>query len=566
MGANVRLADQRRTQVPVSVAPTCDGMVHRGDDAACTGTIAEYRCALPSLSEVSGQSGVTSSLPAPISVLAAKTRVLVVDDERDVADELAVYLERHGFACSIAVSAEEAVAVLRRDPDIFIVVTDICMGPLDGLTMLKNLQRQAGNDREFECIVLTGSPSVDWAAEALRLGAVDFLPKPIRPKQLLASVLSAEERVRCRLYQERNLRTLTKEKARLRSAFAHYVGSSVVERIEENPGEIGRRGTWQIATFLFTDIADYTKFAEITAPKQLIAILNAYLDGLSGLVLEYGGQVDKFVGDAMVAMFDQDIEGSTTAQRAVECAMAIDEFADGFRKQLKDSGTTFGATRIGVHTGQAFVGNIGGRTRFEFTGIGDAVNIAARLEAANKELGTRICVSDVTASNCMEIEFRSLGDVALKGKSDMHAVLTPIKLLRVSPDVGGGADSALASDRGYSRTPTMISAKARSLGEGVRTSSNQIFKNNSKNLSRNEIFLFLFKFMENLTLLMYFLSYFSEYLKYNLGIAVLIFRNHSNSLQTSAQFVASRAISLADSLGLRRKMRRARRRTVRNPS
>jgi len=445
MGANIRSVDQRRTQVQAPVAPTCDEVVHRGDDSACTDTIAEYRCALPSLNDASGQVNVTSPLPAPISLLAAKTRVLVVDDEPDIADELAVYLERHGFACSIAVSAEEAVAVLRRDSDITVVVTDVCMGPLDGLTMLKNLRRQVGDGREFECIVLTGSPSVDWAAEALRLGEVDFLPKPIRPKQLLASVLSAEERIRYRLHQERNLRNLTKEKARLRSAFAHYVGSSIVERIEENPGEIGRRGTWQIATFLFTDIADYTKFAEITDPKQLIAILNAYLDGLSGLVLEYGGQVDKFVGDAMVAMFDQEIEGSMVAQRAVECAMAIDEFADGFRKRLKDGGTTFGATRIGVHTGQAFVGNIGGRARFEFTGIGDAVNIAARLEAANKELGTRICVSDVTASNCMDIEFRSLGDVALKGKSEMHAVLTPTKLLRASPNVGGGTDNSLPS-------------------------------------------------------------------------------------------------------------------------
>ena len=548
------------------VTPAREGAVHLGDDDACTDTIVEYRCAMPSLNEAAWQSSVTSSLPAPTTLLAGKSRVLVVDDERDIADELAAYLERHEFACSIAVSAEEAVAVLRRDPDIAIVLTDVCMGALDGLTMLRNLQRQVGNGRDFECIVLTGSPSVDRAAEALRLGAVDFLPKPIRPKQLLASVLSAEERIRCRVHQERNLRNLTKEKARLRSAFAHYVGSSVVERIEENPGEIGRRGTWQIATFLFTDIADYTKFTERTDPKQLIAILNAYLDGLSGLVLEYGGHVDKFVGDAMVAMFDREIEGSTAAQRAVECAMAIDELAEGFRKRLEDNGTNFGATRIGVHTGQAFVGNIGGRARFEFTGIGDAVNIAARLEAANKELGTRICVSDATASNCVEIEFRSLGDVALKGKSDMHAVLTPTNILRASLDVADGVDNSLASVPGRPSKPKMIPVQVKALREEIRTSSSQVYKNNSMNLSRNEIFSFLFKFMENLTLLMCFLSYFSKYLNYNFGIVILVFRNHNHSLQASAQFVASRAVSLADSLGLRRKARRARRRAVRDPS
>ena len=302
-----------------------------------------------------GSAGVVR-YPAPISGPTRTTRVLVVDDEFDVVHELALYLERHGFSCAIAACAEQALVAMRDDPNIAIVVTDVCMGGLDGLTMLKNIRRQVGDERELECIVLTGAPSVDRATEALRLGAVDFLPKPVRPKQLLAAVLSAKERISERFDKERNLRTLTKEKARLRSAFAHYVGSSVVERIEANPGETGRRGQWKVVTFLFTDIADYTQFTEKTEPKQLITILNAYLDGLSNLVLKFGGQVDKFVGDAMVAMFDQVAGGSGSAQQAMECAMALDEFADGFRRRLAEAGTTFGVTRIGVHTGPAFVG------------------------------------------------------------------------------------------------------------------------------------------------------------------------------------------------------------------
>ena len=494
MGANIRLADQLRAQTLAPATPACAEAVPLSDEVACSDTIADIRCALPSPSEAIGRSSMPSSLPAPISLLADKTRVLVVDDERDIADELAAYLERHAFVCSIALSAEEAVTVLQRDPDIAIVVTDVCMGALDGLTMLRDLQRQVGIGRTFECIVLTGAPSVDRAAEALRLGAVDFLLKPIRPKQLLASVLSAEERISKRRHQERNLRTLTKEKARLRSAFAHYVGSSVVERIEENPGEIGRRGKWQIATFLFTDIADYTKFTEKTDPKQLIAILNAYLDGLSSLVLEYGGQVDKFVGDAMVAMFDQESEGSTAAQRAVECAIAIDEFAEGFRKRLAANGSTFGATRIGVHTGQAFVGNIGGRARFEFTGIGDAVNIAARLETANKELGTHICVSDVTASKCTEIEFRSLGDVALKGKSDMYSVLTPTKLLRAAPCIGGRGIGLLGKVGERSGAPATLEKGLKAPCDESCSSSIQVRQSSTVNLCRLKTDFYLSKF------------------------------------------------------------------------
>lgn len=490
--------------------------------------------------------GAGAKFPVPVSDAREAARLLVVDDEPDVAHELVSYLERHGYACTVATCAKDALRAVASDEGISIVITDICMDKVggdnvDGLSMLRDLSRRMGDDRDVEYIVLTGAPSVDRVTEALRLGAIDFLPKPIRPKELLAAVLSAEGRIGERAANARDLRTLAKEKARLRSAFAHYVGTSVVERIEESPGEMGRSGTWKVATFLFTDIADYTQLTEKTDPKKLVMVLNAYLDGLSSLVLKHGGQVDKFVGDAMVAIFEQGDERTCAAQ-AVACAMALDSFADDFRKRVAGSGTELGVTRIGVHTGSAFVGTIGGRARYEFTGIGDAVNVAARLEAANKELGTRICVSQDTAARCPEFAFRPLGDIALKGKTGTQTVLTPLGRNDVV------ARHTTATDR------RMASTEERS----IQQRQSDILNDDKSHIE-------LFSYSSELPVIFQFLYYMANYINYNLRVAVLLFRSQELTVSASARFVASTCSTLADSIGLRRRARGTRSPAVRNP-
>ena len=216
------------------------------------------------------------------------------------------------------------------------------------------------------------------------------------------------------------------EKQQIRRAFSHYVAPSVVKHLEANPSRLRLGGELRVVTYMFTDIAGFTSLSESLDPTRLVPMLNAYLDGMSEIILAHEGTVDKFIGDAVVAVFGAPDEQPDHAVRAVACTLELDSFAQGFAARQVAEGIKFGMTRIGVHTGTAIVGNIGGKTRFDYTGIGDTVNTAARLEGANKYLGTRVCISGAAAEHCNGIAFRPVGDLVLKGKTESVPVFEPL--------------------------------------------------------------------------------------------------------------------------------------------
>ncbi len=208
----------------------------------------------------------------------------------------------------------------------------------------------------------------------------------------------------------------------IRNAFMMFVPPAVVEELTRNPASLALGGERRVITALFTDVEGFTTLAERLPAHELVPLLNAYLDGASRLVLAHGGTIDKFVGDAVVAFFGAPLAQDDHARRAVDCARALDAFAEAFRAGHPG----FGRTRIGVHTGPATVGNFGGEGRFDYTAMGDTMNTAARLESANKHLGTRVCVSAVTASGCDGAMLIPVGDIVLKGKTEAVGVFTPL--------------------------------------------------------------------------------------------------------------------------------------------
>jgi adenylate cyclase len=178
-------------------------------------------------------------------------------------------------------------------------------------------------------------------------------------------------------------------------------------------------------TFLFTDLEGFTALTEAADPKNIVAWLNSYLDGLCRIAMEHGGTIDKIVGDAVHVMFNAPLDQPDHAERGVRCALAIDVFAQRCSVEYKARGIDFGATRIGVNTGIAVVGNFGGSRRFDYTAHGDAINTAARLESANKALGTRICVARATAEKAGAITFLPIATLMLKGKTQGVEVFAP---------------------------------------------------------------------------------------------------------------------------------------------
>jgi len=208
------------------------------------------------------------------------------------------------------------------------------------------------------------------------------------------------------------------QRQQVRTAFSQYLAPALVEQLVNDPDQLELGGEQREMTFLFTDIAGFTAFAEGVNPTELVSILNAYLDNLCRIVMEQGGTIDKIVGDAIHAIFNAPFDQPDHAQRAVICGLAIDTFGKQFAARMRDQGYSFGQTRIGINTGVCIVGNFGGSHRFDYTAHGDAINTAARLESANKHLGTTICVAHSTASRCQGVRFRSVGKLYLHGKSE----------------------------------------------------------------------------------------------------------------------------------------------------
>lgn len=212
----------------------------------------------------------------------------------------------------------------------------------------------------------------------------------------------------------------------IQGAFSRYVSPKVVDRLIRDPTRMSLQGERRVMTYIFTDIADFTTMSELLESHELARLLNSYLDGVTQIVLNAEGMVDKYIGDAVFSIFNAPVDLPDHAERAVRCALEIDQFAELFRTKENAGGIPLGITRIGVHTGPAVIGNFGSRNRFTYTAEGDAVNTASRLEGINKHFGTRISVSDATRALCPNIRFRPIASVVLKGKTKAVDVWEPL--------------------------------------------------------------------------------------------------------------------------------------------
>jgi class 3 adenylate cyclase/CHASE2 domain-containing sensor protein len=227
--------------------------------------------------------------------------------------------------------------------------------------------------------------------------------------------------------------------ARRQRSFIHntmslYVPPKFVQQIVDDPSLLELGGVRRDMSLLFTDIQGFTTMAEGLDPKDVGRVLNNYLDGMTAAVQKYDGTIDKYIGDAVFALWNAPVDIADYATKAVRCALDMDAFTEQFRKRMNSEGIPLGITRIGVHAGAAAVGNFGSKLRYSYTASGDAVNAASRLEGLNKTFGTRLCVSDAAKVLCHGIAFRPIGSVILKGKTEALDVWEPLQDGAVSED------------------------------------------------------------------------------------------------------------------------------------
>ncbi len=221
-------------------------------------------------------------------------------------------------------------------------------------------------------------------------------------------------------------------RALIRTAFAKYVPPTVVARLDRDPSILKLGGERRAITLMFTDLEGFTSLSENMDAVQLGEIINDYLDGLGSIVLSHGGTIDKFLGDGSMSFFGAPESAPDDATRAIACALAIQRFSEDACRRWEARNISLGRTRIGMHTGPAVVGNFGGRERFDYTALGDVVNTAARLEGANKLLGTKLLTTEGTRSAAPDAIYRKVGNLLLPGKHVPIATYEPLD--RLSPE------------------------------------------------------------------------------------------------------------------------------------
>ncbi len=186
----------------------------------------------------------------------------------------------------------------------------------------------------------------------------------------------------------------SRQKRWLRSAFNRYVSPAVVESIVNNPGSLELGGQEIQATIFFSDLANFTSFSEHLPPKDLVTFLNEYFTPMTNIILEHRGGLDKFIGDAVMAFWGAPLPLENHAQYACEAALKMKETMAGLREGWRQRRLPLLEARMGIHSGPVVAGNVGSRERFNYTVLGDTVNLASRLEGANKFYGTSILISE----------------------------------------------------------------------------------------------------------------------------------------------------------------------------
>ncbi|QDF95778.1 adenylate/guanylate cyclase domain-containing protein [Azoarcus sp. DD4] len=231
----------------------------------------------------------------------------------------------------------------------------------------------------------------------------------------------------------------------LRQAFARYVSPNLVDHLVRHPESLRLGGERRVCSFVFTDIAGYTRLIEDLDPAEAVGLLNDYLAGMVEIAFRHQGTLDRIVGDAVAVLFSAPLVQDDHGARALACALDLRRFTDAYAATLQARGIAFGHTRIGVHSGEVIVGNFGGSTMFDYRALGDPVNVAARLESANKWIGTRICISAAVRDACPSVPTRPVGRLLLQGKT--------VPLMAYEPLADG-----VPEDAGYEAAYALLAA------------------------------------------------------------------------------------------------------------
>lgn len=386
--------------------------------------------------------GLDDLLDTPKLTTLQPLRILLVDDEPTTLQLVRRLLQADGHEIFEAIDGEPAIEVFERiRPDL--VLLDVVIPKMDGLEVLREIRQR---DKMAGVIMVSALSSEQLAVKSMLGGADDYVGKPFRLKAIRMSIRQVMDKVRLRRHNANLQSELIAANQKLRK----YMAEPLVHSLLNSPKAPELGGEREVVTVLFLDFANFTPLAEQLVPDDVVRILNDYYALLTSIVTEAGGYLDKIMGDGFMVLFNAPILTLDHAMHAVRSAVSM-------RRLVVESNRARAhklSVRIGIHTGEAVVGNIGTSMLMNYTAIGNTVNSAKRIE--------EICLPDqilISADTCAMLDAEQLaaegiclhsqGRRQLKGRSiGMEVYAVEDSTLMSLPDSSLGCSHAEAVDAG----------------------------------------------------------------------------------------------------------------------
>jgi adenylate cyclase len=365
-------------------------------------------------------------LPAQVALMPA--RILVVDDEADVEPLLSQGFRRRIRAGELALvfqpDGEAALNCLSADPLFDVVLTDINMPRMDGLTLLGHLQ----SFTDLRAVIMSAYGDMNNIRTAMNRGAFDFLTKPLD----FADLEKTLDKTLRELAALREVRQQRDAALRARTNLSRYFSPNLVELLSQRDQPLPP--VRQDVVALFADLVGFSTLSEDLEPEAVMGLLRDFHNRMAAEVFAAGGTLEKYVGDAMMAVFGVPESHPSDAARALRCAFAMLGALDAWNAERQDAGEPLLAMGIGLHHGPAVLGDIGNERAMAFAVVGDTVNSASRLQGLTRDLRCRLVVSrqlvqavetaaDAEAQRLMEGLIHH-GEVPLKGRARPIAIFS----------------------------------------------------------------------------------------------------------------------------------------------
>jgi adenylate cyclase len=357
-------------------------------------------------------------------------KILAVDDEPDFELLLTQRFRRQiregEFTFRFARHGEEALAALADEPDIDLMLLDINMPVMDGLTLLARLREEQA---PVKAIIVSAYGDMTNLRTAMNRGAFDFVTKPVDLNDLEITIGKTLDDI-AKLREVERLRAAAE---RARNNLSRYFSPNLVAMLAERDEPLGtvRR---QTVAVLFADIVGFTRMAERMAPEAVVAMLRQYHERMTAQIFACGGTVEKYIGDAIFAVFGVPTASAEDAANALRCADMMLAALESWNQEREVRGETRLAIGIGLNYGPAVFGDVGSEHSFSFTVIGDTVNTAARLQALTRSLETPLVVGDALvgaaraapcdAAVALASQLRDQGEQVLRGRAGTVRIWT----------------------------------------------------------------------------------------------------------------------------------------------